>query len=61
KQKRHRLKEKEQAVLDAAFRDNPMPTKAIKLRLAHQLGIGPRYIQIWFQNKRQSAKKKAEA
>jgi hypothetical protein len=43
--------------LQASFNNNPLPDAAIRHRLAMQLGITERTVQIWFQNRRAKARK----
>ncbi|KAI9008373.1 homeobox domain-containing protein, partial [Gaertneriomyces semiglobifer] len=43
-------------VLESVFRENPKPTSKMRERLAEQLGMLPRSVQVWFQNRRAKEK-----
>ncbi|KAJ1910041.1 hypothetical protein IWQ60_010862, partial [Tieghemiomyces parasiticus] len=58
--RRPRIQPELQAILEASFENNPLPDRDTKLMLAKKLGRPLRYVQIWFQNKRQTAKKHRE-
>lgn len=55
--KRTHLKPSQVAVLQESFVTNPLPDATIRSRLAHELGVTERTIQIWFQNRRAKARK----
>ncbi|KAI7880822.1 homeobox-domain-containing protein [Lichtheimia hyalospora FSU 10163] len=55
--KRTHLKPSQVAVLQESFVTNPLPDAAIRSRLARELGVTERTIQIWFQNRRAKARK----
>ena len=38
--------------LNAAFRADPRPDHAQRAEIAHRLGMTPRCVQVWFQNRR---------
>ena len=40
-------------VLERVFKEDPLPRPVIRMQLAVHLGISPRRVQIWFQNRRQ--------
>ncbi|KAI8870562.1 Homeodomain-like protein, partial [Ramicandelaber brevisporus] len=54
--KRHRSTKEQQQVLNEAFAREQHPTSQVREKLAEQLGMDPRSVQIWFQNRRASAK-----
>jgi len=51
--KRPRPNADQMTVLWKAFNENPMPSAAVRQKLAAQLDMSPRAVQIWFQNRRQ--------
>ncbi|KAI8143931.1 hypothetical protein BJV82DRAFT_644395 [Fennellomyces sp. T-0311] len=55
--KRTHLKPSQVAVLQESFVTNPLPDASIRSRLARELGVTERTIQIWFQNRRAKARK----
>ncbi|KAI9278953.1 hypothetical protein BDA99DRAFT_474355 [Phascolomyces articulosus] len=55
--KRTHLKPSQVAVLQESFVTNPLPDASIRCRLARELGVTERTIQIWFQNRRAKARK----
>ncbi|KAK9728071.1 hypothetical protein K7432_001323 [Basidiobolus ranarum] len=55
---RRRTNKEEQTILEEAFQVNHRPSSEIKEQLARQLNMSLRTVQIWFQNRRQSLKKK---
>eukprot|EP01115_Flamella_aegyptia_P011602 TRINITY_DN54_c0_g1_i1.p1 TRINITY_DN54_c0_g1~~TRINITY_DN54_c0_g1_i1.p1 ORF type:complete len:142 (+),score=25.57 TRINITY_DN54_c0_g1_i1:64-489(+) len=57
KRKRTRTTPRQLAVLEAIFEQNTTPNNATRRRLSEELGMNPRRIQIWFQNKRAKLKK----
>ncbi|KII93151.1 hypothetical protein PLICRDRAFT_381777 [Plicaturopsis crispa FD-325 SS-3] len=56
KRKGRRVYEDELAVLNKAFAASPFPSTRERLRLAEELYMTPRSVQIWFQNKRRHQK-----
>lgn len=56
KAKRKRASVRQVEILRQAFVQNPFPTSETRRRLAEELGMTPRSVQIWFQNQRQLAK-----
>jgi hypothetical protein len=50
--KRRRTSPEELDILETTFKSDPMPNQALRQQLAQQLGMTPRRVQIWFQNKR---------
>lgn len=55
--RRRRYTEQELEVLMQSFRQNPKPSRAVKERLADQLGTTYKRINIWFQNQRARVKR----
>lgn len=56
KAKRKRANARQVEILRQAFAQNPFPSSETRRRLAEELGMTPRSVQIWFQNQRQLAK-----
>ncbi len=52
RKKRRRTSPEELDILETTFKSDPMPNQALRQQLAQQLGMTPRRVQIWFQNKR---------
>ncbi|KAJ3196678.1 hypothetical protein HK101_008132 [Irineochytrium annulatum] len=61
KPKRKRASPHQVRVLQSVFDATAFPSTEHRQRLAHELGMTPRAVQIWFQNKRQGLKVKKEA
>lgn len=59
---RHRKKttRRQLEVLERTFETNIRPDTRLRKMLAEQLGMTPRSIQVWFQNRRAKEKKMAE-
>ncbi|ORX90776.1 hypothetical protein K493DRAFT_150032, partial [Basidiobolus meristosporus CBS 931.73] len=55
--KRRRTNRQEQVVLERSFQANSRPDTTTREKLASQLGMTMRAVQIWFQNKRQTTKR----
>ncbi|KAK9764185.1 hypothetical protein K7432_008528 [Basidiobolus ranarum] len=55
---RRRTNKTQQSLLESAFQDNRRPNTAAKELLARKLGMDVRTVQIWFQNRRQTLRKK---
>ncbi|EIE88502.1 hypothetical protein G6F46_012288 [Rhizopus delemar] len=55
--KRTHLKPSQVAVLQESFMVNTLPDSAIRTRLATELDVSERTVQIWFQNRRAKARK----
>jgi len=47
---------RQMSVLEQVFDTNPLPPPALRTELAHRLGLTPRCVQVWFQNRRQKVK-----
>ncbi|KAJ9083894.1 hypothetical protein DSO57_1029895 [Entomophthora muscae] len=58
KSRRCRANQTQLTILNRIFRTTGFPSTQLRAALALQLGMSPRTIQIWFQNKRQSSRKK---
>lgn len=54
--KRTKLTEEQITILSAAFVSNPMPDTFKRQLLAAHLGLTPRCVHVWFQNRRQRLK-----
>ncbi|KAF2774127.1 FAD/NAD(P)-binding domain-containing protein [Teratosphaeria nubilosa] len=59
RQKRKRTSPEDQAILEAAYKRDPKPDKAARLELVQQVQLGEKEVQIWFQNKRQSSRRRS--
>lgn len=57
KRKRQRTSPEQLSILEQMFKGNRTPDYETRTRLSKQLGMTPRRIQIWFQNKRAKMKK----
>ncbi|KAI9205211.1 uncharacterized protein BJ171DRAFT_84824 [Polychytrium aggregatum] len=58
KKRRRRTTQDELHVLESYFESNQLPNAAMREKLAKETGMTTRAVQVWFQNKRQSLKKK---
>ncbi|KAL0096672.1 Homeodomain-like DNA binding domain-containing transcription factor, partial [Phycomyces blakesleeanus] len=56
KVKRKRASPSQLSVLNRVFNQTYFPSTELRIELGKQLGMSPRTVQIWFQNKRQSAR-----
>ncbi|KAJ9053799.1 hypothetical protein DSO57_1020640 [Entomophthora muscae] len=54
KGKRKRVNVLQLAILSRVFSVTSFPSTKLREELARQLGMSPRAVQVWFQNKRQS-------
>lgn len=54
KAKRKRASPSQLIVLNRVFEQTFFPSTELRMELGKQLGMSPRTVQIWFQNKRQS-------
>ncbi|KAI8143431.1 hypothetical protein BJV82DRAFT_93741 [Fennellomyces sp. T-0311] len=54
KAKRKRASPSQLSVLNRVFNQTFFPSTELRIELGKQLGMSPRTVQIWFQNKRQS-------
>ncbi|KZF23647.1 hypothetical protein L228DRAFT_282347 [Xylona heveae TC161] len=59
RQKRRRTSPEDQAVLEAEYRKNPKPDKASRMDIVSRVALGEKEVQIWFQNRRQSTRRKS--
>ncbi|KAL7316714.1 hypothetical protein PS15m_003170 [Mucor circinelloides] len=55
--KRTHLKPSQVTTLQDSFNTNPLPDSSVRSRLARELAVTERTIQIWFQNRRAKARK----
>jgi len=55
--KRKRTSPAQLEVLETIFETDKMPNQTTRLKLAQQLKMSPRRVQIWFQNKRAKMKR----
>lgn len=58
KQRRRRTNREELSILEAAFRENHLPDARARELLAEKLAMTTRAVQVWFQNKRQTMRKR---
>ncbi|KAL5215571.1 hypothetical protein ABZP36_006972 [Zizania latifolia] len=56
--KKLRLSKDQSAVLEGSFREHPTLNPRQKAALAQQLGLRPRQVEVWFQNRRARTKLK---
>ncbi|CAB4394558.1 unnamed protein product [Rhizophagus irregularis] len=61
KAKRKRANASQLKVLNQVFQHTFFPSTELRIQLGKQLGMSPRTVQIWFQNKRQSWRSKSRA
>ncbi|CAO3612527.1 unnamed protein product [Cunninghamella blakesleeana] len=59
KAKRKRASPTQLSVLNRVFNQTYFPSTELRIELGKQLGMSPRTVQIWFQNKRQSLRTKS--
>ncbi|KAI8605516.1 Homeodomain-like protein, partial [Dissophora ornata] len=50
--RRRRTSRSQLKTLEKAFSENPKPDANARLLLAQKLSMKPRWIQVWFQNRR---------
>lgn len=55
--KRTHLKPDQVVILQESFNGNALPDSTVRSKLARDLGVTERTIQIWFQNRRAKARK----
>ncbi|KAI8334402.1 hypothetical protein BC941DRAFT_356890 [Chlamydoabsidia padenii] len=58
KSKRRRASHKQLQVLNRVFQHTSFPSTQVRAQLGRQLGMSPRTVQIWFQNRRQAVRTK---
>ncbi|KAJ1835983.1 hypothetical protein LPJ63_000699 [Coemansia sp. RSA 2711] len=58
KGKRKRASPQQLEVLNKVFASTSFPSTEMRNRLARELGMTPRTVQIWFQNKRQASRQR---
>lgn len=59
RQKRKRTSVEDAAILAAAYQRDPKPDKAARLELVSKVALGEKEVQIWFQNRRQTSRRKS--
>ncbi|KAJ1528294.1 hypothetical protein HK096_009819, partial [Nowakowskiella sp. JEL0078] len=60
RKKRRRTTQEQLQVLEAVFLKNSMPSTEVRDRLARETSLPTRTVQVWFQNRRQTARKRNE-
>ncbi|OAD00564.1 Homeodomain-like DNA binding domain-containing transcription factor, partial [Mucor lusitanicus CBS 277.49] len=60
KAKRKRASPNQLVVLNRIFNQTYFPSTEIRIELGKQLGMSPRTVQIWFQNKRQALRSRGK-
>ncbi|KAJ2886297.1 hypothetical protein IWW38_005244, partial [Coemansia aciculifera] len=58
KGKRKRANAQQLEVLNKVFASTSFPSTEVRNRLARELGMTPRTVQIWFQNRRQASRQR---
>ncbi|KAF2654593.1 hypothetical protein K491DRAFT_693635 [Lophiostoma macrostomum CBS 122681] len=59
RQKRRRTSKEDEEVLKAEYLKNPKPDKAARMQLVTKVALGEKEVQIWFQNKRQTERRRS--
>ncbi|TKA26557.1 hypothetical protein B0A54_16542 [Friedmanniomyces endolithicus] len=59
RQKRKRTSLEDQSVLEDAYKRDPKPDKTARLEIVRMVNLGEKEVQIWFQNRRQSSRRKS--
>ncbi|WFD36025.1 hypothetical protein MCUN1_002896 [Malassezia cuniculi] len=59
KKRRRRTRPHEADILMAAYLQNPFPNDKARAQIAAAVGMQPRAVSIWFQNRRQAEKKRS--
>lgn len=57
KRERRKTSELQLLALMKVFQHRPIPTRLDRIKLSEEIGMSPRAIQVWFQNRRQQLKK----
>ncbi|KAI3746157.1 hypothetical protein L6452_08580 [Arctium lappa] len=60
KKRYHRHTTEQIQLLEATFKECPHPDEKMRLQLSRELGLNPRQIKFWFQNRRTQLKAKSE-
>ncbi|KAJ9542620.1 hypothetical protein OSB04_029126 [Centaurea solstitialis] len=60
KKRYHRHTADQIQLLEATFKECPHPDEKMRLQLSRELGLNPRQIKFWFQNRRTQLKAKSE-
>jgi len=60
KNKRERVTQEQKMVLETVFITQKLPSYQLRDQLSQTLGMSPKRVQVWFQNKRAKLKKNEE-
>ncbi|KAH0379785.1 hypothetical protein KCU92_g7988, partial [Aureobasidium melanogenum] len=60
RQKRRRTSPDDQKILEEAYAKNSKPDKATRMDIVSRVALGEKEVQIWFQNRRQSSRRKSK-
>ncbi|EGP82241.1 uncharacterized protein MYCGRDRAFT_106635 [Zymoseptoria tritici IPO323] len=59
RQKRKRTSPERQRLSEATYNRDRLPDKAARLKMVKAIALGDKEVQIWFQNRRQSPRRKS--
>ncbi|KAK6332865.1 hypothetical protein TWF696_002886 [Orbilia brochopaga] len=60
RRRRRRTSMKDQAILEAEYAKNDRPDKSTRREIADRIGLEEKQVQIWFQNRRQTNRRKSK-
>ncbi|EWC43701.1 hypothetical protein DRE_07453 [Drechslerella stenobrocha 248] len=60
RRRRRRTSIKDQAILEAEYAKNDRPNKDVRTDIAIRIGLEEKQVQIWFQNRRQTNRRKSK-
>ncbi|KAF3927358.1 hypothetical protein ABW21_db0203807 [Orbilia brochopaga] len=60
RRRRRRTSMKDQAILEAEYAKNDRPDKPTRREIADRIGLEEKQVQIWFQNRRQTNRRKSK-